>query len=165
MAVLLWRCLNPSCATNPAGMPGFDFQAPAPVCPKCKRDGRQRQFANFVHKIEVVHLHVADAAGPDIGEGSMYRVVCGGSLFGKRGTGVPAAVTCPACKASNEYEALLPDEEKIARDYEIELNMAKQQVVALDDERLNQADGGAGGEAATKATVKATPPRMPEAGK
>lgn len=133
---MLFRCTNPACSTDPAGREIFDFEADLPICPKCKADIRRPEHRHTIVKLETIHLHIKDAAGPDIGKGNRYRIACGGSLGGgKLGTAEAKAVTCPKCKATAEYKALndegYPPLEE--RDFQVNVDLKKQQHVKAEE--------------------------------
>lgn len=109
----LYRCQNAECSTDPHGRLIFDFEAATPTCPKCGADSRRPEHKNTIVKREVVHFHVIDSAGPDMGFGKRRRVGCipGGSIVGKRATGDVRAVTCPACKLLPEYLTVMAENE------------------------------------------------------
>lgn len=127
----LWRCQNPECSEDAAGRLIFDFEADLPICPKCAADSRKPEFRHTIVKREVVHLHVRDKKGPDVGVGSRYRIACvaategrKASVAGKFGSGDATAATCPACKKTPEYFAMIPAEcRALAKeDYEVEID-------------------------------------------
>jgi hypothetical protein len=103
----LFRCQNQKCSTDPHGRLIFDFESNEPVCPNCKADARLPEFKHTVIKLTTIHLHLKDPKGQDIGQGSRYRVACGGSLAGRHGSGDAIAVNCPECKATKEYKGIM----------------------------------------------------------
>lgn len=102
-----YRCYNPACTED--DMPGCAFEADVPVCPKCKLDGRTADGKEAIIPILVIHLIVADKAGPIRGAyGQRFAAVCNRALkldrAGKfRATADPAAVTCKACLEHKDF--------------------------------------------------------------
>lgn len=132
----IFRCSNESCSTDPHGRTIFDFELPAgapPICPKCQADPRKPEFKHTIVKLAVIHFHIKDAKGPDIGRGSRYRIACGGTLSGKMGTAAHQAVTCPECKKSAEFLAVTDEYAPLAeKDFQVTVDLEKQQLVAGD---------------------------------
>lgn len=125
---MIWRCTNQKCGTDGGGLPCHEFEADKPICPKCKWDGRKPEYKNRVIKLETLHLHIEDVNGPDIGNGARYRLACGGSMAGKRATAVTSVVNCPACKATVEFRNAMPDDERMMKDYELEIDLENKTV-------------------------------------
>lgn len=104
----MYRCLNPDCTEHPHGRPGFDFTTEGTTqpngepleCPKCG--------GTELTPLIPVHLIVADKAGPIKTGKGRRRIVCRPDLVKIQGrlTGETAAVTCPVCAASKEFETL-----------------------------------------------------------
>lgn len=109
----LYRCQNPACSTDPHGRLIFDFEADQPRCPKCNADSRRPEHKFVVVKREVIHFHIEDPRGPDAGFGKRRRIACDakGSIAGKHATGDVAAVTCPACRKTPEWETIAKERE------------------------------------------------------
>lgn len=111
----MFRCVNPDCLPE-GGKPenGFEFLAETPTadCPKC---------AGQTLALLPVHFLVKDKDGKIKTGMGRRRIACRPDVAEIRGrlTGVAAAVTCPACKATKDYEAentavALADEHEIA---------------------------------------------------
>lgn len=98
----LYRCYNPKCTTHPAGMPGYDFTADVPVCPKCGVDARQPRFANLIVTRTLIHFDPPSGVVP--GYGKNVCVCDGKPLGGRVSSGDPDAVNCPACRESAEWQ-------------------------------------------------------------
>lgn len=93
MADGLWRCVNPDHGD-------LDFRSPKGVCPECGAGDTERSRLRFILRRKVVHFD--PPARP--GEGRSVKA-CDGKPWGEgtMATGVPAAVTCPACRESAEF--------------------------------------------------------------
>jgi hypothetical protein len=104
----LFRCLNPKCADDPNGKLGHDFYWEAPICPKCGIDGRSPKYGRFMEVLTTIHYDppegIVDGVGKNI-------ALCNGKTSYELGmarpleqvTGEPGSVTCPACKAHDDF--------------------------------------------------------------
>ena len=107
----LWKCTMAECSADADTPVGFDFVSEFPVCPKCGVDGRSLEGRGVVVKRETIHLLVVDKTGPGpiIGQGKRLKALCNPSLKlgnGFRATGEPASVSCPACKAHDDFKGV-----------------------------------------------------------
>lgn len=88
----LFRCYN---CDGPGGIPGKDFEADRPECPDCGADPptvTERAVIHFDPPSGIRNRGANDAAcSPGIRVGSGQQIHM---------TGVPSAVTCPACRAT-----------------------------------------------------------------
>jgi len=101
----LWRCTSPDCAENDGPHPAFDFEAAGPVCPKCGADGRARPGA--VLPRACIHYLVSDPGGKIRTPSGNRLVACAPDArqIPEHAAGYHAAVTCPACRASEVFRA------------------------------------------------------------
>lgn len=93
----IWKCYN-CVGTN--GVPGVDFIAEQPVCPTCSTDGTQPRFKHLLVACKVIHF---DPPHPTVENRGLGELACGTPWKGKRASGAPVAVNCPACKATPIY--------------------------------------------------------------
>jgi len=100
----LWRCLNEECVED-GGKPGYDFEAAAPVCPKCGADGRKNTQA--VSERARLHYLVSSPDGAIVTPNGNRYVACdpAAKRLPKYATGYHGAVTCPECLASEVVKA------------------------------------------------------------
>lgn len=100
----LWRCVNPDCSSDP-DVPGrdADFEAAEGECPKCRRSGPAA-----VVEVARVCLLVFAGDGPIRTPHGGRRVACkpDARRHPRYATGEPAAVSCPACKATDDFARL-----------------------------------------------------------
>jgi hypothetical protein len=96
----LWKCYN--CLDDRA-IPGRDFFADTPVCPKCGADKSDPQAANTVVACRIVHLEPPHPFLVNKGTGT---IACGFVRTpDTRITGETLATNCPKCRASDAYKA------------------------------------------------------------
>ncbi len=97
----MFRCYN---CENAKGMPGLDFPADAPVCPNCGLDGRDPKFAGLFAPLVCIHFDAPHAVAKNRGVG---HAACDPKLpIGTvRGSGHPDAVSCPACRETEAFQA------------------------------------------------------------
>lgn len=91
----LYRCYN---CDGPKGMPGKDFEAAKPQCPECGATG------NLVDEVATIHF---DPPSGYRGRGSNDAACNPGIRIGPHHihmTGVPSAVTCRACQATQLWK-------------------------------------------------------------
>ena len=96
----LFKCYN---CPGPGGAPGHDFEAEKPVCPKCTLDGDHADGAGVVVRRETVHfqpMHKVLRA-----RGSGVRACDGRPAANTYSSPEPAAVNCPACRATEAFRA------------------------------------------------------------
>lgn len=101
MMANLYRCYN---CENAQGLIGYDFTAAAPVCPKCGADGTTLEAAQKIVTRQAVHFDPPHGVLRDKGTG---KRACDGKPttgLGVHSTGVPTAVTCPACRESEAFK-------------------------------------------------------------
>lgn len=96
----LYRC-------HPCGK--FEFTADRPVCPQCGTDGDDPRIKARGFVIPLVILHFDPPSGlPGMGKN---RPACDQTLYvghnGVRATGEPSAVSCAACKLTEEFALAL----------------------------------------------------------
>lgn len=116
----LWKCWN---CEDDRGNPGRDFEADGPVCPACGLDGRTPDGRDAVVARAVVHLDPPHPVRKAKGTG---KRPCDGKPVGVgMATGHPAAVTCPACRASAAFKALADDFGDGAVPAEADFNIAE----------------------------------------
>lgn len=102
MKTNLYRCMNPKCETA-------EFEAPAPLCPGCKVDGRIKRYAGMIQRLVIIHFDPPDPIIPNRG---VNVVACdpnhkvGGNIMA---TAEHSAVTCKKCKATDVFKATFPD--------------------------------------------------------
>lgn len=96
-----YRCYNPNCTEHPAKMPGYDFTADVPVCPKCKVDARQPRFSHLIVPLVIIHFDPpSQVPGYGVGE-----LACDGKpSAGRMATGDPEVVNCPACRQTDVWK-------------------------------------------------------------
>lgn len=118
-----WRCYNTPCADKP-GTPGHDFMAVDPVCDKCGIDRRDPRFTQIITPVVVVHY---DPPSPVDGVGQRTLACTGKPIAGFRATGDPEAVNCPACQASEAWQANYAKRQvDPAHDFPVDIDLAKQ---------------------------------------
>jgi len=87
----LHRCLNPRCEVT-------EFTAADPVCPGCGAENP------LVVRLPVIHF---DPPSPFAGKGLGHRACDPTTPISRgRGTGEPAVVNCPACRATDAFRAV-----------------------------------------------------------
>lgn len=100
----LWKCWN---CHDDRGNPGKDFAAAEPVCPGCGLDARTPDGKDAVVARAVIHLDPPHPVRRNKGTGARP---CDGKPVGVgMASGVPAAVTCPACRATAAFGTLAED--------------------------------------------------------
>jgi hypothetical protein len=98
--VKLWKCWN---CTDDRGNPGKDFAGTEPVCPGCGLDARTPDGKDAVVARATIHLDPPHPVRRNKGTG---KRACDGKPVGTgMASGVPDAVTCPACRATAAYRA------------------------------------------------------------
>jgi hypothetical protein len=123
---MLLRCYNAECSSDPHGRLGFDFEpTPAgPICPRCQRDARKPENRSMIVRLEIIHWHITDPKGPDIGHGHRFRLACGGSFRGKRATAIASVANCPDCRATDEWKAAAKEADPYG-DFPVEIDVEK----------------------------------------
>ena len=122
-----YRCHNAKCSERDHGKLGFDFEvaAGAPVvCPKCGA-GKTPRTQALLTKVAVVHYDPPSTFG---GVG-MGFCACNPekTLPGPKASGVPSAVTCKACRATEIFQNANAETKPWDEgDYEVEINLKKQ---------------------------------------
>lgn len=99
-----YRCVL---CKDPEHIWGLEFESHEPQCPRCQASGN---FA--IIPLVNVHLYVQDQKhGPILSEhGRRLKVACKPDATNPHGvpcSGEATAVTCPACKATREYQEAL----------------------------------------------------------
>ena len=102
----LWRCLLCADMNDPDRYWGLDFEDTDPKCPRCKAG------PNAVIPRVFVHFLFPATDGPIGGmAGRRFRAACKPEYTNRnlgehfRASGEPGAVTCPACKATRDYDS------------------------------------------------------------
>ncbi|WP_020474925.1 hypothetical protein [Zavarzinella formosa] len=124
----LYRCYN---CSDDKGMPGRDFAADKPVCPKCGLDGSPgSRFASKIVALRTIHL---DPPHPTVKSAGTGQPACGVPRLGSMAmTGDPNVVNCPKCRETPEWKTLKarrdasPDDIELP-DFPVVVDIEKQQ--------------------------------------
>lgn len=110
----LYRCSNANCCDR-VGNP-HEFLADEGICPKCGISQGDQRFGSLIIRCVMIHF---DPPSPVPGYGLGVRACApetaihapvdafGRPRIGHGGTGDPVAVSCPACKATEAYQAAI----------------------------------------------------------
>lgn len=133
----LFRCYNPKCADS-AALPGHDFAAEEPKCPKCKTSADHPRFGHLITPLKLIHFEVESAVG---GAGVGYPACQQptGNENNVRGnfrsSGAPDAVNCPACRETKAFKAALHAQKfDPADDIPLKVNLASGVLVKSKEE-------------------------------
>lgn len=122
----MYRCYNPRCADRPEIMPGFDFMAETPTCPKCgtSQEHKNPRLAGLIVNRVTIHF---DPPHPAVDNVGLNTLACDPSKAVGRyqASGDPDAVTCPACRLTEAWhQANTAKSFDPADDVPLEINVA-----------------------------------------
>lgn len=106
-----YRCYNPACGGYPAY---FEFEADAPVCPKCGADERTPGGRDVVTPLVVLHYDepVRVGKGTNVRACDPARAIHSDPAGKFGGTGHAPSVTCARCKATEAYQKAMAAHEE-----------------------------------------------------